>query len=117
MSKLTPLSSSCSEVPRDLGVLVFDRDIDGPSGPAGLWFPLGVISLEDTPDWTTLSVNVEDPTQTELPPGVIGRGDEDPDTFEPILPDGATFASVLAGVDEFQVTTFKPGFFFGATIL
>ena len=36
-----------------------------------------------------------------------------PDTFEPILPPGATFATVLASVDEFQVTTFVPGFFFG----
>ena len=87
----------------------------GPSGPAGLFFPLGEISAENNPDFTTLSVTVTDPTQTTLPPGVIGRGDEDPDTFEPILPAGATFASVLASVDEFQVTTFVPGLFFGDT--
>ena len=62
---------------------------------------------------TTLSVTIEDPTATELPPGWIGFGDEDPDTFEPILPDGASFASVLASVDEFSITGAVPGFFFG----
>ena len=34
-------------------------------------------------------------------------------TFAPILPAGATFASVLASVDQFQLTGAIPGFFFG----
>ena len=32
-----------------------------------------------------------------------------------MLPDGATFASVLAGVDEFRLTSFQPGYFYGDT--
>ena len=35
--------------------------------------------------------------------------------FEPTLPDGVTFADVLANVDEVLFTTFVPGFFFGFT--
>lgn len=33
-----------------------------------------------------------------------------------MLPEGATFATVLAGVDEFHMTTIEPGFAFGFTI-
>ncbi len=104
-----------SEVPRDLGVTLIDRDIEGPSGASGVFLPLGVISSSLTGDWTNLAYTIDDPTQETLPAGVIGFGDEDPDTFEPILPDGATFATVLAGVDEVRFTTFVPGFFFGFT--
>ena len=103
-------------VSRNLGIVLIDRDIQGPSGASGVWLPLGTISSSLTPDWTTLSYLVDDPTQTTLPTGAIGFGDEDPNTFEPILPAGATFASVMAGVDEMRVTTFEPGFFFGFTI-
>ena len=56
-----------------------------------------------------------DPTQTDLPQGWGGSGDEDPNTFEPILPADRTFADVLAGVDEVVFTTFVPGFFYGFT--
>ena len=42
-------------------------------------------------------------------------GDEDPVTFEPILPAGRSWTDVLAGVDRIEFTTFVPGFFFGFT--
>ena len=103
-------------VPHNLGVALIDRDIQGPSGASGVWYPLGVISEALTPDWTRLEVVIEDPTQAELPAGWIGFGDEDPDTFMPILPKGASFATVLASVDEVRITTFEPGFFYGFTV-
>ncbi len=62
--------------------------------------------------FVNLSVAVEDPTQEALPAGWGGYGAEDPVTFEPILPDGRTFANVLAEVDEVVLTTITPGFFF-----
>ena len=99
-------------IARPIGISLKDRDIMGPSGPSGVFFEVGIIGVAFNPDWTTLAVTIDDPTATELPPGWIGFGDEDPSTFEPILPAGATFASVLAGVDEFQVTGAVPGFFY-----
>ncbi len=53
------------------------------------------------------------PAQATLPTGWGGTGDEDPVTFEPRLPPGRTYASVLASVDRVQITTFQPGFFYG----
>lgn len=104
-----------TEVPRNLGFMFIDRDIQGPSGPAGLWFGLGEISSAATSDWTRFELTIDDFSSTSLPAGWVGFGDEDPNTFETILPDGATFASVLSSVDEFRISTFEPGFFFGFT--
>jgi len=61
--------------------------------------------------FTNLSVTI-DTTLTNLPAGWGGDGAFDPNTFEPVLPDGVTFADVLAGVDEIAITTLLPGFFF-----
>ena len=99
-------------IARPVGVMLIDRDITGGSGPSGVYFELGTLGVNFTPDWTTLSVTIDDPTSTTLPPGWVGFGDEDPVTFEPVLPAGASFASVLAGVDEFRITGAAPGFFF-----
>jgi len=99
-------------ISRPVGVKLIDRDIMGPDGPSGVWFELGTLGVNFTPNWTTLSVFIADTTSTALPPGWVGFGDEDPITFEPRLPPGATFASVLAGVDEFDITGNAPGFFF-----
>lgn len=101
------------QIPAAIGVSLIDRDVTGPSGPSGVFFQMGVISADANSDWTTLSVTIDDLSSVTLPAGWIGFGDEDPNTFEPILPNGATFASVLSSVDEFQITTFVPGFFFG----
>jgi hypothetical protein len=62
--------------------------------------------------WENNSVSVANPAQAALPPGWGGTGAEDPNTFEPILPPGRTFANVLASIDEIVFTTFKPGFFY-----
>ncbi len=99
-------------IARPVGIMLIDRDVQGPSGPSGIFIEMGIVGEAFTPDWTTLSVAIEDPTATDLPPGWIGFGDEDPNTFEPILPAGASFASVLASVDEFRITGAVPGFFF-----
>lgn len=80
-----------------------------------VWYNLGTISEAATNDWTTFGVTIDDPSAAALPAGWGGFGDEDPNTFEPILPADRTFASVLAGVDEVVFTTFEPGFFFGFT--
>ena len=100
------------EIPAAIGISLIDNDIVGGSGSSGVFLELAVISAGSHADWTTLSATISDTSAITLPPGWIGFGDEDPNTFEPTLPDGATFASVLAGVDEFQITTFVPGFFF-----
>lgn len=97
---------------RSIGISLEDRDIMGPSGPSGVFFEMGLVGESINPDWTTYSVTIDDPTSDALPAGWIGFGDEDPATFEPVLPDGATFATVLASVDEFRVTGAVPGFFY-----
>ncbi|MFK7960939.1 MAG: hypothetical protein AB8G96_10485 [Phycisphaerales bacterium] len=100
-------------ISREIGIMLIDRDIQGGSGPSGVFFNLGIINETLQDDYVTLTVTIDDPTQTALPSGWIGFGDEDPQTFAPILPAGASFATVLAGVDEFRITGAIPGFFFG----
>ena len=51
-----------------------------------------------------------------MPAGWGGYGAEDPNTFEPILPEGVTFADVMASVDELAFTTYEPGWFYGPTV-
>ena len=82
---------------------------------SGVWYKFADISAAQHGDWTTFSVTIEDTTAADLPAGWGGTGAEDPNTFEPILPAGVTFADVLAGVDQFVITTLEPGFFFGFT--
>ncbi len=101
-----------AEIQRPLGVALIDRDVMGPSGPSGVFFELAALSSTAQPNWTELSVTINDPAAIALPTGWIGFGDEDPTTFAPVLPPGATFASVLASVDEIQITGAVPGFFF-----
>lgn len=91
------------------------RDYDNPSGGypwTSVWYNLGTLDAADA-GWHTWTVTIADTSATELPPGWGGYGAEDPKTFEPILPEDRTFASVLAGVDEIAFTTLVPGFFFG----
>lgn len=113
--KVISLAFGGSQIAREIGITLIDRDIQGPDGASGVFFLLDYISRATHGDWTTLSVSIDDPRQSELPPGWIGFGDYDPVTFAPLLPEGATFATVLAGVDEFRLTSFQPGYFYGFT--
>lgn len=99
-------------IARSIGIALKDRDIMGGSGASGVFFEVGLVGVAFTPEWTTLVVTIDDPMSATLPAGWIGFGDEDPDTYQPILPEGATFATVLAGVDEFDITGAVPGYFF-----
>ena len=101
-----------NEIFRPFGVMLIDRDIQGPSGPSGVFFETEILGAAIQDDWTTYSVVIDDTSSKILPSGWIGFGDEDPNTFEPILPAGASFATVLAGVDELRLTGAVPGFFF-----
>ena len=112
---VSSLAFGGNQIAREIGVELIDRDIQGPDGPSGVFYLLDYISLATHGDWTRLSVTIDDPTQSDLPPGWIGFGDYDPVTFEPRLPPGATFATVLAGADEFRVTSYQPGYFYGFT--
>lgn len=78
-----------------------------------VWTRLGV--LQAGPDWGSYSVNFV-PASQELPAGWGGTGAEDPSTGEPVLPDGVTFADVMAHVDELAFTTFEPGYIYGFAI-
>ena len=100
------------EIGRPFGIMLIDRDSQGPSGSAGVFFETQFLAASIQDDWTTYTAIIDDPTSATLPPGWIGFGDEDPMTFEPVLPAGATFATVLASVDEFRLTGAVPGFFF-----
>jgi hypothetical protein len=93
------------------------RDYDNPQGGfpyTSVWFNAGELPNPED-GWRTYSFDIIDVNSAALPPGWGGTGAEDPDTFEPILPPGRTWANVLAGVDEVQFTTFVPGFFYGFT--
>ena len=93
-----------------------NRNIQGPDGDAGVFFEAGILGTAFTPDWTTLSVTIDDPTSAALPPGWIGFGDSN-QFFEPVLPAGVTFADILADVTQFDVTGAVPGFFFGDVVI
>ena len=81
---------------------------------ASVWFKFAQISTATHGQWTTFSVTF-DPRSTTLPTGWRGTGAEDPVTYEPVLPQGVTFADVLSGVDIIAFTTLEPGMFFGFT--
>jgi hypothetical protein len=105
-----------NQVPRNLIVELVDFNDPGDPYPyTSVWFNLGEISVDQTSDWTRLSVVIDDPSSLTLPTGWGGTGSEDPVTFEPVLPADRTFASVLANVEEIRFTTFEPGFFYGFT--
>lgn len=103
------------DVGRDFIVELRDYDNPEPGYPwTSVWYNLGILTASD-PGWHTWSVTIADTSAAALPAGWGGYGAEDPVTFEPILPAGRTFTSVLAGVDEIAFTTLVPGFFFGFT--
>jgi hypothetical protein len=101
---------------RPFGVMLIDRDIQGIDGPSGVYFQLGDLGVDFNPSWTTYSVTIANPASPTLPAGWIGFGSTNMQTYEPELPAGATFASVLAGVDEFRFSGAVPGYFFDPVI-
>lgn len=103
---------SGNESYRPFGVILIDRDIQGIDGPSGVYFELGNLSVFENPNWTSYSVTIANPASPTLPAGWIGFGSTNMQTYEPMLPAGATFASVLAGVDEFHFSGAVPGYFF-----
>lgn len=99
--------------PREL-VLEF-RDYDNPPAPypyVSVWKRIGILDPSKPNEWRRLSLRIDDPTQSELPRGWGGYGDED-SRGRPRLPAGRTFANVLAGADAVAFTTFQPGRFYG----
>lgn len=97
--------------------LVEFRDFDNNSSYPwdSVWYLLTPeLSQANNSEWTTFSITF-DGTSTGLPAGWGGYGDEDPNTFEPILPANRTFSDIMATYDEIAITTLQPGFFFGFT--
>jgi hypothetical protein len=103
-----------NELTRDLVVELRDYNPPGSNYPyVSVWYNFGEIGSH-LPGWRSFEVTI-DPSQTTLPAGWGGTGDEDPVTFEPRLPPDRTFASVLASVDEIHFSTMVPGFFYTFT--
>jgi Ca2+-binding RTX toxin-like protein len=75
-------------------------------------FPAGYLPARDT-GYKTFTVDIPDPSSTELPAGWFGAGGpDDPDTYMPSLPPGRTFADVMAGVDEIKIHNIEPGYYY-----
>lgn len=62
--------------------------------------------------WKSYTYTIPVPAGDEMPDGWGGTGAEDPVTFEPKLPEGRTFRSVLQNVSRVSITTFQPGYFY-----
>ncbi len=115
--KINSINMLGNEVPRDFVVELRDDTNNNGYPYTSVFYHLGVLSGTDANagEWVTYSVIIDDPFAIDLPAGWGGYGDEDPNTFEPILPADRTFTSVLQSVDSLHFTTFVPGFFFGFT--
>ena len=101
-------------VPRELAVILYDDDPFNGAPAAFVWSSLGVLDGNGT-GWLSYEANITDVFSSTLPAGWGGGGDEDPMTFEPILPAGRSWTDVLQGVDRVEFTTGIPGFVFGFT--
>lgn len=112
--KVNSITFFGSEVPRDIVLELRDYDVDGPYPYNSVWFLAGELPGPGE-DWRTFEFIIDNVNDTALPPGWGGTGDEDPNTFEPILPSNRTWTDMLQSVDEVQFTTFVPGFFYGFT--
>ncbi|MBX3402187.1 MAG: hypothetical protein KF699_02130 [Phycisphaeraceae bacterium] len=76
-----------------------------------VWFRgLPMPSMDD--GWVHYEMTIPVPAGSEMPEGWSGTGDEDPVTFEPRLPAGRTFRSVLQNVTQVRISTFEPGYFY-----
>lgn len=107
-TKTTVLNCLGFPTSRDLVLMLVDHDGDV---PAGVWTYIALLDEAD-PNWLTWTASITDTSAVDLPVDWYGYGAYDPDTFEPMLPEGRTFTDVLAGVDEISLTTYIPGVFF-----
>lgn len=96
-------------VPRQLVVEL--RDYDNPTyGPwTSVWYSLTTLDVGN--GWKNLSVTIADTKSETLPAGWGGTGNYNGDN----LPEGRTFASVLASVDAILFHTSPPGEYYGFT--
>jgi len=63
--------------------------------------------------WKNFEIDIADPSATEMPEGWVGfGGPESTTTYMPQLPPDRTFADVMAGIDEIQMHTLEPGYFY-----
>jgi hypothetical protein len=111
--KVDDISMLGNPVPRSLIVDFRSFSLAGDGYPwTSVWHELAL--MQTGQDWATYSVTV-DPRAIELPEGWGGYGAEDPETFEPMLPPGVSFADVMAATEELAFTTLVPGFLFAFT--
>jgi len=100
------------EVPRTLVLEIRDHKNPPEGYPyTSVWVPLGTLQSKDV-GWHKFAVRIDDTQATDLPAGWGGTGAEDPQTFGPVLPEGRTFANVLANADEIAFTTLEPGWYY-----
>lgn len=89
--------------------------------PVKLWVGVGntertavvmyhLADMADGQDWRTLRVTWN-PRSTVLPDGWLGFGASRPFMFEPGLPEGISFADVMANVGDIYLTTAERGTF------
>ncbi len=111
--KVEDISMLGTPVPRELIVDFRSFTLAQDGYPwTSVWYTL--TALETGMDWATYSVTF-DPRSIGLPEGWGGYGAEDPGTFEPMLPEGVTFADVLAHTEEVAFTTLVPGWAYAFT--
>jgi len=111
--KVNSITFFGNEVPRELVLELRDYDVEGfPYN--SVWFHGGDLPAPGE-GWKTFEFTIDNVHDTELPPGWGGTGDEDPNTYEPILPANRTWTDMLQSVNEVQFTTFVPGWFYGFT--
>jgi hypothetical protein len=104
---------------RQLVVELIDHDnpyTDPDTGYSWPWtsviYPAGYFQNRAA-GWKTFTIDIEDPSATEVPEGWTGfGGPESPTTYMPQLPPDRTFADVMAGVDEIVFHSIEPGYFY-----
>lgn len=109
--KVDGISASGNPIPRNLVVdFRSSRLAQNTYLWSSVWFKLA--TLQTGQGWTTYSVTFA-PRSRVLPEGWGGYGASNPVTFEPMLPEGVTFADVMAQMSEMAFTTLQPGYFYG----
>jgi len=101
--------------PNSRPLILHLHDRDDPnnfSDDAGIWTTNAPIPGPQE-GWKHREFTIPLANATALPPGWGGTGGEDPVTFEPLLPPGRTYTNVLASVDDVEISTYQPGYFYG----